>query len=533
MGFIRDSDGKKLGEGSYGIVWPGEITYIDGRKGRGAQKQSFHKHEYSGFGSLREIQILHTISSKSPFVPRLLGVFFDEYKRKPRGSSLIKTEGINFVTEIMDKNGIELFGSDLYDFDGAVDMIGQFITAIAFIHDRLITHRDIKPGNVLISFDPVTRRPKLKICDFGFSQFLVNSAPSTPGTNTPWYRAPEICWSIQKYGATSDVWAVGCTIFEILTGRVLYKAENVEPDELFKEILRKNPNAWRQDIHASYKRNSSVVLKINGTDEPQNIPQGPQLITLLEKSKYYKVKDRDRWLVLEGILNSMFDYRYKTRTPCWGLLQNPIFAQTRETYQDIISSIGSIKNNETITISLSEDMNRRKIDFFRRFIERNPYFIKRILFHAVDLANRVLPLIDTFDPIDKNPEKIMVACIYFYHKYWITLSPTHSIGKFFQGVAPCDLDAPENIEEYYKYDEWIFKFEIGVIKNIFPSFKVYRPGIFEMVDEYPLTLTSEDITKLFIGFLEIGEYSSGSYRKLYRQLYNRCVDPNYVFPSKP
>ena len=286
MGFLRDSDGKKLGEGSYGQVFAGVITYVDGRTDRGAQKESFHRHEYSGFGSLREIQILHTLSSKSPFVPRLLGVFFDDYKRKPRGSNLIKTEGINFVTEVMESNGIEIFGSDKYDFDGAVDMIGQFITAVAFVHDRLITHRDIKPGNVLISFHPVSRRPILKICDFGFSQFLVNSAPSTPGTNTPWYRAPEICWYIQKYGATSDVWAVGATIWEILMGEVLYKSNNVESDELFKEILKKNPNSWTQDIHASYKRNSSIILKINGIEEPQNIPPAQPLITLLETSRY-------------------------------------------------------------------------------------------------------------------------------------------------------------------------------------------------------------------------------------------------------
>uniref|UniRef100_A0A6C0BBZ8 Protein kinase domain-containing protein n=1 Tax=viral metagenome TaxID=1070528 RepID=A0A6C0BBZ8_9ZZZZ len=533
MGFIRDSDGKKLGEGSYGIVWAGEITYVDGKKDRGAQKESYHKHEYSGFGSLREIQILHTLSSKSPFVPRLLGVFFDEYKRKPRGNELMKIEGINFVTEILDTNGIKLFGSDLYDFEGAIDMIGQFITAVAFIHDKLITHRDIKPGNILISLHPTTRKPSLKICDFGFSQFLVNSAPSTPGTNTPWYRAPEICWSIQKYGATSDVWAVACTIFEILTGKILFRSEKIDSDDLFSEIIKNNPNAWTQEIHASYKRNSSVILKLNGSDEVQNIEPGPSLMRILERSKYYKPEDRNRWISLDNILKSMLNYKYKEREPCFSVLNNPIFQKTRETFSNIISNIGSMKSGEVINISLTPEMNAVKVNFFSRFISKYPQFTPRILFHAVDLSNRVLNILDKIDPIDKNPIKVMIACIYFYHKYWITLSTTYSVGKFFEEVLTCDIEKPENLEEYYKLDEWIFNFEINVIKTIFPSFRIYRPGIFEMIDEYEPKPNRSDIIKLFLGYIEMNEFSNGSYRKIYRILYNKCVDPNYFFPVKP
>lgn len=530
MVFIRDEDGKKLGEGSYGTVYPGEVIYANGKKARGAQKQMFHYHEYSGFGSLREIQILHTLSSKSPFAPALLAVFFDGYKRKPRGDDIIKSEGINFVTEIMSISGERFFGTDQYNFNDAVDMIGQLITGVAFMHDRLITHRDIKPSNILISVDKVTRKHHLKICDFGFSQFLVNTAPSTPGTNTAWYRAPEICWSITKYGATSDVWATGCTIFEILTGKVLFKVDSEDPHLIFHEILRKNPNPWREDIHASYERNSQLVLKVNDSLEKQNLPPGPQMIDSLRVSRYYKHEDHLKWVELANIITMMLDYRYKVRSPCYNILQNPIFEPTRETYRDVVRSLGENKNIDEIYISVPDDLHERKVNFFKGFVSKYINFTKRVIFHAVDLANRVLNKIDLFDKDERNVEKICIACIYFYHKYWLTLKKVYPISKFFNSVSSVDLDDPANIEEYYNYDKWIFDFEIALIKNIFPGFKFYRPGIFEMIDDYPsIILTEDDIRKILIGFIEIKNFKCGSYRKMYRELYVAKINPDYVF----
>jgi len=639
MGFIKDGDDIKLGEGSYGVVYPGKIIFSSKKTARGAQKQSFHYHEYSGLGTLREIQIMSTLSSKSQFIPNLLGVFFGEYKRKERDTSIRKNEGISFVTEIMDTNGAKFFGKKPYDLNGALDMIGQLIAGVAFIHDRLITHRDIKPDNLLISTNQLTGKISLKICDFGFSQFLVNSAPSTPGTNTAWYRAPEICWSIEKYGATSDVWAVGATIYEILTGNVLYMSELSNSDKLFEEILKKNPNKWTQSTHSSYIKNSSVQLKLEVSKDkfcefnPCNFKEGKPLINSFVLSKYYNPKDHATWVKLDKFLTDIFSYQYKNRVPCWTLIHDPLLHATKTEYKDVISNIGSIKNNEIINFSLPDDLNEIKIKFFTQYIKKNPNFTKRVLFHAVDLCNRILPHIEKYDPIDKSYEKIMIVCIYFYHKYWPTLSNPRSITEFFRDFFPprpkeinpefkknidmtkaliqektkiienllivkkstsiehdriilnvnkgknTDKTSLTNIKNklkeytdkhknetdelnklkieydklkieykpmvdkyneelkpynecYYKFDEWIYNFDISVIINNFPSFKIYRPGIFEMVDEYPITLSNENMRKMFLGYIKIGKFNNGSYRKMYRELYNKCIDPNYKFQNK-
>ncbi|AOA63642.1 Middle sporulation-specific mitogen-activated protein kinase [Komagataella phaffii CBS 7435] len=99
----------------------------------------------------------------------------------------------------------------------------QILCGVKYIHSADVIHRDLKPGNIL-----VTVLGNLKICDFGLArginhQFMQGS--SRPRDNaitnyvaTRWYRAPELIFSRKEYGKAVDMWAVGC-IFGELYGR--------------------------------------------------------------------------------------------------------------------------------------------------------------------------------------------------------------------------------------------------------------------------------------------------------------------------
>ncbi|ANZ73704.1 BA75_00031T0 [Komagataella pastoris] len=99
----------------------------------------------------------------------------------------------------------------------------QILCGVKYIHSADVIHRDLKPGNIL-----VTVLGNLKICDFGLArginhQFMQGS--SRPKDNaitnyvaTRWYRAPELIFSRKEYGKAVDMWAVGC-IFGELYGR--------------------------------------------------------------------------------------------------------------------------------------------------------------------------------------------------------------------------------------------------------------------------------------------------------------------------
>lgn len=534
MVFTRD---KEIGRGTYGIVHSGDIEYTNGKKERGACKQTFHKVSISGLSILREIQMLQTCSNKCIHMPKLLGVFFEDYSRKSIDDKIVKRENVTFVTELLDFNGSQIFGQREYDMRTMIDIAAQIFTGVAFMHGEVITHRDIKPSNLLLKFDSLTGKPTVKICDFGLAQYLTISAASTPETNTPFYRAPEVCWSINKYGDTSDVWAAATTVFEMLTGESFIYSASSSSDEIFYEILRKNPNSWSENVHKKYMSNTNVPIKVNGTLDCQTLPPGENLMERLIRSKYYKQSDHVDWVKFESILRRCFTYDYSNRISCWTILNESLFDPVREQITTVTQKMLKPKVNEIITINIEESINLRKEAFFKRFITNSPRFKLRPIFHAVDLTNKILSNPE-FSEESQHVERVAAATIYFFHKFFNALSIPEKMQDFFTGVPkfsnPSEIYLNNNWEEeeYYKMDEWIYMLDLKILKILFPSFKIYRPGLFEIPDEYEQTLSKQTLKIILMEFIKISHSSNGSYRGMYRQLYKTHIDPLYVFKLK-
>jgi serine/threonine protein kinase len=104
----------------------------------------------------------------------------------------------------------------------------QLLSSVAFVHSRRYLHRDIKPGNLLMS------NYLLKIGDFGLARALTEpSRPYTPEVSTLWYRAPEVLLLHGRYGPELDVWSCACVFFELLTNKGLFKGDS-EIDQVHK-----------------------------------------------------------------------------------------------------------------------------------------------------------------------------------------------------------------------------------------------------------------------------------------------------------
>ncbi|UXI16383.1 Bardet-Biedl syndrome 7 protein [Sarcoptes scabiei] len=101
------------------------------------------------------------------------------------------------------------------------------ISALHYLHQMKVIHRDVKPSNILIN-----RNGQIKLCDFGISGYLVDSVAKTFEAGCKAYMAPERLVPNQKgYDIRSDVWSLGLSLFEIATGKFPYPT-----NDLFKQI---------------------------------------------------------------------------------------------------------------------------------------------------------------------------------------------------------------------------------------------------------------------------------------------------------
>ncbi|KAI9890778.1 MAG: hypothetical protein M1814_003562 [Vezdaea aestivalis] len=116
----------------------------------------------------------------------------------------------------------------------------ELAEAIHWVHGAGIIHRDIKAANVLI-----TEEGKLQLCDFGVAAMLEHKVDKRSTVlGTPWWMAPEMNigagpWVPVSYGKEVDVWAFGCTVYEMVTG--FPPNCRVQPEKLGQTLLEKVP----------------------------------------------------------------------------------------------------------------------------------------------------------------------------------------------------------------------------------------------------------------------------------------------------
>jgi tetratricopeptide (TPR) repeat protein len=124
-----------------------------------------------------------------------------------------------------------------FDYRRAAADLETLARAVQYAHEQGVLHRDLKPGNVLLGADGA-----LKITDFGLAKWLDQKGETRTGAvlGTPGYMAPEQAAGVtKKVGPEADVYALGAVLYEMLTGRPPFEAEN--PVDVVLQTLHAEP----------------------------------------------------------------------------------------------------------------------------------------------------------------------------------------------------------------------------------------------------------------------------------------------------
>ena len=112
--------------------------------------------------------------------------------------------------------------------------------AVHYAHQNLVVHRDIKPGNILVTADG-----QVKLLDFGIAKILTideEDALTREGERilTPFYASPEQILG-KAVTTASDVYSLGAVLFQILTGKRPFQGDDTTPFSLQKQITEEDP----------------------------------------------------------------------------------------------------------------------------------------------------------------------------------------------------------------------------------------------------------------------------------------------------
>ena len=142
----------------------------------------------------------------------------------------------------------------------ACDIIRQVLAGLAHAHELGIVHRDIKPANIMIS-EKAGFGQQVRILDFGLARLTEGSTKLTTGivVGTPNYMSPEQCKG-GDIDARTDLYACGVMLFEMLTGRKPFVAD--DPIQVVrKHIMEKPPTLASVTPNIDYGELETVIAK--------------------------------------------------------------------------------------------------------------------------------------------------------------------------------------------------------------------------------------------------------------------------------
>ena len=242
---------EKLGEGSYSTVYKVKRK-LDDQIYALKKVKLLNLNEKEKTNSLNEVRILASV--KSNHVISYKEAFFDE-KDSTLGIVMEYADNGDLYKKIVEYKKKKIYFEEIDIWKIFI----QLVKGLKALHDLQILHRDLKSANVFLF-----KNGHAKLGDLNVSKVAKRGLGYTQ-TGTPYYASPEI-WKDLPYDNKSDIWSLGCVLYEMITLHPPFKAKNM--DELYKKVLsgdiEKLPSKFSNDLYEVVL----LLMKVNSNKRP-------------------------------------------------------------------------------------------------------------------------------------------------------------------------------------------------------------------------------------------------------------------------
>ena len=157
----------------------------------------------------------------------------------------------------------------------------QMIIGLNSIHKKKILHRDIKSQNIFL-----TKNLDIKIGDLGVSKKLIQTNFAKTFIGTPYYLSPEICME-KPYNDKSDIWAIGCILYELCTFNYPFNAKS--QGALLLKILNNEPEKIDNNYYSKDLQNMINLLLNKNYELRPSCADILKMKIILDKAKKYNL----------------------------------------------------------------------------------------------------------------------------------------------------------------------------------------------------------------------------------------------------
>jgi serine/threonine-protein kinase len=252
-----------------------------------------------GRGSMGAVYRAVQLSLDRPVAIKILSqalgqnpAFARRFEREALASAKLHHPNIIGALDVGEENGIrylvmeyvegqtvaQMLAAGPMDEHRAVGIVIQVARALDHAHRNEIVHRDVKPANVI-----VTKEGVAKLCDLGLAKHMEADASQTDeglAMGTPFYVSPEQARGERRIDIRTDIYALGATLFHMVTGRVAFPGPN--PAVVMTKHINE-PLESPDDVNPDVSRGLSQIIEKMMAKERESRYQTPaELMTDLQ-----------------------------------------------------------------------------------------------------------------------------------------------------------------------------------------------------------------------------------------------------------